>query len=196
MFPEATVVGKGQNLRVQHGDDSGLWVEFYFNKVHEKPFVRIRVPGDNKTEWDHPVKEKEKVRWAKQWEAFQQQRSQFGNATMIEQWGVLTDDQIRNLKAFNVQTVEQLAAINDGVISKMGPGARELVRKANAWIEGSAAQAKEEALQKALAVADDKLAAQALQLQQMQEQLQQLMQAAPAQEKQKRPYNRKVKETA
>lgn len=191
MFPETTVTGKGQNLRVQHGDDSGLWVEFYYNKVHEKPFVKIRVPGDNKTEWDHPVKEKEKVRWAKQWEAFQQQRSQFGNATMLEQWGVLSDDQIRNLKAFNVQTVEQLASVNDGVISKMGPGARELVRKANAWIEGSAAQAKEEALQKALAVADDKLAAQALQLQQMQEQLQQLMQAAPAEAKQKRKYTRK-----
>lgn len=188
MFAETTVVGKGNQIQVVHGDDSGLWVEFYFNKVHQQPYVKIRVPGDNKTEWDKPVQEKHKRRFPKQWDAFNQQRSQFGDATMLEQWGVINDDQIRNLRSFNIQTVEQLAGLGDSQIEKVGPGARELVRKANAWIEGAASAAKEEKLQEALRSADDRIAALEAQIQQLH--------TAPVEAKQKRAYTRKTKEKA
>jgi hypothetical protein len=193
MFAESTVVGKGTNLQVKHGDDSGLWVEFYNNKIHQRPFIKVRVPGDNKTEWDRPVKEKDKQRFSKQWEAFNQQRSQYGEQTMLEQWEGLNDGQIRNLKAFNVQTVEQLANLTDGLIDRVGMGTRDLVRKANAWIESASSQAKEQALSRALQASEDKLALQAQQIAEMQAQMQSLLTASP-EAKPKRAYTRKPKE--
>ena len=193
MFAETTVVGKGNNLKVIHGDDSGLWVEFYHNKIHSKPFIRIRVPGDTKTEWDRPVSEQDKERFNRQWEAFNQQRSQYGEQTMLETWEGLNDGQIRNFKAFNVQTVEQLANLTDGLIDKVGPGTRELVRRANAWIESTTAAAKEAALTKALQQSEDRIALQAQQIADLQSQMTQLLQA-PVEAKPKRAYTRKPKE--
>jgi len=64
MYAEATVVGRGTNLRVEHGSDDNLLIRFYFNKIAELPYVKINVPGDNKTEWDMPVKDEHKARWA------------------------------------------------------------------------------------------------------------------------------------
>jgi hypothetical protein len=193
MFAESTVVGKGNNLHVKHGDDNGLWVEFYFNKIYQQPFVRIRVPGDTKSEWDRPVKDKDKERFSRQWEAFNQQRSQFGEQTMLESWEGLNDAQIRNLKAFNIQTVEQLAQLTDGVIDRVGMGTRELVRKANAWIESNNGAVKEAALVAQLNQRDAQIEVQAQQIAQLQEQMQQLL-SAPVEAKPKRAYTRKPKE--
>ncbi len=193
MFAEAEVVGKGTALHVKHGDDSGLWVEFYTNKVHQQPFIKIRVPGDAKTEWDRPVKEKDKQRFSRQWEAFNQQRSQFGEQTILEQWDGISDDQKRGLKMFNIQTVEQLANLTDGLMDRVGMGTRELVRKANAWIESTASEAKEIALRKELQARDDQLAIQAQELEKLKEQMKQVL-SAPVEAKPKRAYTRKPKE--
>ena len=134
-FPTATVSGKGNNLHVSHGSDDGLFVRFYFNKIYDKNFVKINIPGDSKTEWDRPVLESDKMRFQKQWDAFINQQSQFGSQMMLKDWECISEAQVSFYNARNVQTVEQLAVMTDSMITSCGMGTRELVRKAQGYME-------------------------------------------------------------
>jgi hypothetical protein len=52
----------------------------------------------------------------------------------IKGWGVLSPAQQSNLIAMNVLTVEDLAAVNDEGLRRIGMGASELRTKAKAWL--------------------------------------------------------------
>jgi hypothetical protein len=56
------------------------------------------------------------------------------NGTAIKGWGVISPAQQETLTRMNILTVEDLAAINDEGIKRVGMGAIELRRKAGAWL--------------------------------------------------------------
>lgn len=175
MFPTATVTGSGQNLHVVHGDDSGLFVRFYFNKVHEKHFVRINIPGDAKTEWDRPVSELDKMRFQKQWQLYQSEQNQYGNQIMLKDWDAINEGQRQHLNAHNVQTVEHLASMSDGMAVSCGMGTRELVRKAQAYIAEMASKRQVELANEELAKRDAQIQSQAFELKKLQDQVAELV---------------------
>ena len=158
MFPTATVTGSGNSLHVVHGDDSGLYVRFYFNKVHEKHYVRINIPGDSRTEWDRAATEQDKMRFSKQWELYKNQQNQFGTETMLKDWDAITEGQVRELNARNVQTVEQLAQMIDSMILACPMGTRDLVRKAQGFISDMASKRQMELANQELSKRDTKIA--------------------------------------
>jgi hypothetical protein len=158
MLAEATVTGRGTNLHVSHGTDENLLVRFYFNKVHERDFVKINIPGDNKTEWDQPVREIDKRRFQRQWEAYKAQQSQFAGEVTLEDSGLFEESKIISYKAFNIQTVDQLAKLNDAFISKIGMGARDDVRKANSFLAEQQERGKQIILERELQLRDEKIA--------------------------------------
>lgn len=162
------IVGNGNHLHVKHGDDKGLIVRFYFNKVFEKDYVKINVPGDAKTEWDRPVKPDDYKRFPHQFQQYKAQQSQFGGQTTLEAWEVLGEAQINSLKSFNVFTVENLSQVQDGLVDRMGHGTRELVKRARVWLEEQKQKHNEQVLLSEISKRDVKLEALEKAIQEMQ----------------------------
>lgn len=146
-FSDAQVHKSGNQLHVTHGDDAELHVEFRMEAVHQghksavegrpiyedAPFIRIMFPGDRTKTVDRPVNDTDKQRFPRQWEAFQKQEEQVASGTPITEWPPVSKSQALELKALNIHTVEQLAAISDSACDSF-LGARGLREKANAWL--------------------------------------------------------------
>jgi len=60
--------------------------------------------------------------------------------TSVRAWGFLSPAQTENVINAGILTVEELADANENAMSRIGMGARELVKKAKAWLEGANAQ--------------------------------------------------------
>lgn len=146
-----TVVGNGNNLRVQHGTDAGLYVQFYMEAIKDeessekqgrqifvdREFIKIIPVGDKNTVVCRPVNLKDdgvmppdNVRWPSQYAAFKNQQIQVNEGTPVEELPWLSKSQAMMFKSVNVHTVEQLAAVSDTNLSNLGMGARELREKA------------------------------------------------------------------
>ena len=143
-----TITKRGNSYDVRHGDDRELIVEFVKEAVrnnfkseqagHEvyedRDFVWIRFAGDRTRELKKPVTEEHRQRWPVQWARYQAQEAQVNEGLPLEEWAAISKSTALNLKGQNVFTVEQLSAIGDHVIDKLGMGARELRKKAQAFL--------------------------------------------------------------
>lgn len=153
----------GQNVAMaSHGDDAGLFAEFRMEAVQnhaksraearavfeEVPFITILFPGDKTKKVDRPVKLEDDVdgpsdltRFPRQWARFQAQEKQAADGLPVEQWSPLSKSQALELKAMNVHTVEQLAALPDTALTWLG--ARDLKAQAQTWLDKAEAHAVE-----------------------------------------------------
>lgn len=71
------------------------------------------------------------------YEAWQKSEEVPIEGTSVKNWSVASPAQIEMLLRLHVRTVEQLAAANEDVISKLGMGGRNLVDKAKAYVQQS-----------------------------------------------------------
>ncbi|AIV65800.1 hypothetical protein [Burkholderia pseudomallei] len=147
---------QGNQLHVSHGDDSGLFVEFSLEPIHQEaesekqgrpiykdvPHIRIHFAGDRTKMIFRPVKMQDDQqgpsdprRFPRQWAAFQEQRSQVQEGMPLEHWPPLSRSEVLSMKAMHIHTVEQLAAMTDSNLSWLG--ARELRDKAAAWLKNA-----------------------------------------------------------
>ena len=78
------------------------------------PFVTIISPGDTKNVPDTKVLDEHRQRWPRQWEAFEKGLEQPINGTPINQWPILNNAQVAELKALNIHTIEEMASLSDG----------------------------------------------------------------------------------
>ena len=53
-------------------------------------------------------------RWPRQWEAFEKGLEQPIDGTPINQWPILNNAQVAELKALNIHTIEEMASLSDG----------------------------------------------------------------------------------
>lgn len=102
---------------------------------HQVPYVKILVPGDNKNIVDRPVKDEHKKRWPRLWQRFEETQSNVIEGTPIDQWPFLNVAQVAEMKAMNIQSVEQLANLSDGGLEKIGMGARALQKRAQDFLK-------------------------------------------------------------
>lgn len=140
--------GTGMNFNAGNAEDRGVFAEFYMNPVINnrktedagRPifddilYVRIRTPGDRRTEVDRQAKEDDKRRFAYQWAQYQQGATQATSGTPLEEWPLMTPATVRNLKALNISSVEELAGVTDGNLQQVGMGARALRDQAIAYL--------------------------------------------------------------
>ncbi|PXW28255.1 chromosome partitioning protein ParA [Paraburkholderia caballeronis] len=152
-FATPKVIEHGNQLHVQHGDDSRLYVEFEMRPVHlqfesekegrpiykDLPYINIHFPGDRTKQICRPVKmtddaygPADPTRFPRQWAAFQAQKEQVQEGTPVEQWGPLTRSQAMELKGMRIHTVEQLSSLPDSALTWLG--ARELRDQAKSWL--------------------------------------------------------------
>jgi hypothetical protein len=152
-FAPATIVQRGNNLQVTHGDDSKLFVEFTMEAIHQEfesekqgrpifkdvPHIRIHFPGDRTKQIFRPVKMEgsaqmpgDPERFPRLWGQFIAKAEQVQTGTPVEEWPPLTKSQAMEFKAMHIHTVEQLAGIADNNLTWLG--AREMREKARSWL--------------------------------------------------------------
>ncbi|MFZ4761278.1 MAG: hypothetical protein ACOYK8_00480 [Alphaproteobacteria bacterium] len=130
--------------------------------------VHILIPGDKTTEIDRPVEEVDKLRWPEAYKRFQEGSEPPISGTPLQQWTALSASQVAELTALNIRTVDDLAAMNDGLLSRIGPGGRSLKEKAVSFLNAAIDQAETARLHAILEARDADISV-------LKEQLKQLM---------------------
>lgn len=154
----------------------GLLVEFFMDAVHlkaksdregrnifeDREHVRIIPIGDNKTVNIREATDQDRQRFAEEYAVFKKGTEGAFVGTPLKQWPTMLPSQIKLLEHFNVYTVDQLAELDDIAINRIGPGTRDLVEKAKAFI----AKAKSTADAQHFAVENERLRSEMAQMQQ------------------------------
>lgn len=110
--------------------------------------IMLEYPGNNLQNFIHrfsPNEEKNSQwprRFARQWEAFKNQREQVPEGTPIEHWPPIDKKRVLELKAMKIYTVEQIAALSDIHGENMGLDWRKLRDLAKATVEPNVALAE------------------------------------------------------
>lgn len=137
----------------------GVFVEFYMEAVEFKaesekegrpvfkeiPFIRIQHPGDRNNVLEVAVTDHYKEKFAREWREFESRGQNEVVGMPLSQWPQITKSQVKEAEYFGIRTVEQLAAVNDGAIQKIGMGWRELRNKAQAYLDIAAGTADQTA---------------------------------------------------
>lgn len=154
----------------RHRGDENLYVMFYKGHVEDREaslkegrpifkdseFIKIIVPGDKNNIIDRTVREEDKRRFPKQYQAFRNNEEEYISGTPLENWQYLSSAQVAELKYFGVRTVEQLANVNDSTGQNFS-GFNKLKKKAAEYIEASASDAPLVQLQAELEERDQKI---------------------------------------
>ena len=142
MFAEGKIIQSNSDVKqVSYGDDSGLFVEFYWREVkneakslaegrpifESKEYIKIMAAGDKTKNWDRPVQKtsngtapSDLDRFPRQWAMFQRQEVQVTEGTPVTEWPQITRADAAMLKSMNIHTIETLAAMSDTNIGFMG----------------------------------------------------------------------------
>jgi hypothetical protein len=97
-------------------------------------FVKIIVPGVVTNVHVKIVGPAEKARWPREYEAFRVGLEQPVEGTPIEEWPILTRAMVKELKHFEIRTVEELSVISDVAVQNIGMGGRDLRAQAKAYL--------------------------------------------------------------
>nr|CRH05489.1 conserved protein of unknown function [Candidatus Magnetococcus massalia] len=164
--------------------DQRTYVEFFYKPIEnkaksresgrpifeEREYVKIIMAGSRDI-FITPVREVDRKRFAAQYEAFKEGGNCEESGTPLHQWPALGVSQVAELKALNIHTVEQLAALDDHGMQNIGMGARELVAKAEVFIRSAKDAAAAEQLGVELKERDDRIAQLESQLKELAERL-------------------------
>lgn len=177
MFTSPKITEIGNSVHVNYGNDNGLYPIFSIEAVKDEEesikqgrdifkdveWVTIHIVGDNLTQVSRPVNAQDKMRFKPAYDAFKNQGIQLNTGTPLTEWSLVGKAMALNLKSLNIHTVEQLAAVADGNLTWMG--ARELQKKAIAWLESakqnagiSSLQAKNESLEREMEALKNQMA--------------------------------------
>jgi len=160
--------------------DSKLYVTFYVRPIknafrseqegrpifEEREYIKIIVPGDSKTTVDCPVTDEFRGRFEKQYEKFKKGLAQAVEGTPLEMWPQMTVGLCAELKAMNISTVDQLAALDDSKAQKI-MGSHELRRKAQLFLSAAKGEAENNKITAELQKRDDEIALLKMQMQQL-----------------------------
>ncbi len=97
-------------------------------------FVNILTPGDTKSMPRQKVTNYHRQKYAPWYDAWRRGLEMSPDGSPLEMWPMMTPAQVRELKAKNVFTVEQLANLADGNIQQIPMGAT-MKLKAIAWLK-------------------------------------------------------------
>ena len=106
----------------------------------EVPYIKIMVPGDKDNIIQRPVRDQDKMRFPKQWQAFEANEEAPISGTPLSEWAFVNRGQVEELKFFGIRTVEDLANMPDSQSNKF-MGINALKQKAKAFIEDAKMQA-------------------------------------------------------
>jgi hypothetical protein len=143
----------------------------------ERELVQLLIPGSpNQPTFE--VNDEYRKRWPTQYEQFKKGLEPALNGTPLEQWPILNRSMVLELKALQIFTVEQLAALSDVHLQQIKMAGRRLRDLAQAYLDDSKHEAlltevtrRNEELETRLAEQDAKIASQDELLQRLSSQL-------------------------
>ncbi len=107
--------------------------------------VEIFLPGNPWTQPVHNVTDEHRSRWPREYELFRQGMEQTAAGTPLAEWPILNRAQVLELKAIQLQTVEEMAELSDHACQR-AMGLTQLRAKARAYLDDAAAMALTEQL--------------------------------------------------
>ena len=134
-------------------DESGVIPRFFMKEVllgaksqelgrevyEDREHIEIRIKGQDKGIYSDLVRPEHIRRFPIAYAAFKAGKEAPVVGTPIEQMAGVGPAMVHNLRGLNIRTIEDLAAISDeNALSAIGMGARELVTRAKAWVNGKA----------------------------------------------------------
>lgn len=137
----------------QQEDERGVIPRFFMKEVllgakseaekrpiyEDREHIEIKIKGQDKGIFCDLVRDAHRKRFPLAYAAFKAGREVAIIGTPIEQMAGVGPAMAHNLRGLNIRTVEDLAGISDeNALSSIGMGARELVNRAKAWIQGKA----------------------------------------------------------
>ncbi len=144
----------------------------------DKEYVRILCSGEPTSIVDRCASELDKERFAKAYQQFKAGDQQIGQGTPLAMWPPLGPAECETLKARQVFTVEQLAALPD--VSAAGLGMlRRRVQEARDWLAAAAKAAPITEMRAELEGRDQKIAAMGEEMAALKAQLAELSARAP-----------------
>ena len=96
--------------------------------------VKIQVPNQQDCV-PRPIQEKDKTRFPKSWDAYVTGKEAVEDGFPLEQWPQLTSGELKVCHANMMKTVEQLAAVADAGLHRLGQGATGLKARAKKFLE-------------------------------------------------------------
>jgi hypothetical protein len=96
-------------------------------------FIRKTVPGAQ-SPFEREKWESDEREFSAAWRAYLEQREIPLNGTRIEDWGILSAEQVADYKAVNIRTIEEVATLNDGQVHMLGLGAMALREQAKVYL--------------------------------------------------------------
>lgn len=99
----------------------------------DKEYVEIRVKGQKNSSFSRPVKESDKTDFTNAWNAFKNNQVDFNIGTPITMLPGVTPAIALELKAVAINTIEDMASINDAEIMNIR-GGRMLHQRAKAYL--------------------------------------------------------------
>lgn len=97
-------------------------------------YVRILYPGDNTQCHETPVTDKHRSEFAEVYRKWKENGQIVHEGTPLDSWPAMTPARIREMNALNIFTVEHIAGLDDSRIQRVGMGARELKKQAEAFL--------------------------------------------------------------
>lgn len=170
MFDESGIMYPGTQAS---DDDKRLFVTFSqearldkratvqdgINRYKNVEFITIRIPGDKTVSIHRPVVASDKVRFPLQYAAFKNSTGAAVVGTPLTMLLGITPARAKELEYFNVRTVEQLAAMPDGVGGAQMMGIQSLRQAAQAFVAAQKEQAPLLKVQAELTERDNQIAA-------------------------------------
>lgn len=99
--------------------------------------IRMIIPGDPGNQVVRRVRENDKKRFAKAWEAFENEAKISSEGTPIDDWPRLRSREVAGLKHLGIYTVEQLSNLSDANLANLGMGGQILRDQAKAFLEAA-----------------------------------------------------------
>ncbi len=98
--------------------------------------IQVISPGDRTNIVHREVMDIDKRMYPERWKAFKEHRDQdAATGTLLSDVTWIKGSQRKEADYFKIRTVEQLAAISDGNLQRLGPGWIELRALAQSWLK-------------------------------------------------------------
>lgn len=106
-------------------------------------YIHKVVPFKEKDSIRRPARDKDKQDYPQQYQAYQDREKYEAEGTTIQNWNFPNESQVKMLSSQGIKTVEQVAALGDDSLSRMGHNARTLRDTAKKFImQGDAADSR------------------------------------------------------
>jgi hypothetical protein len=148
-YDQQEVSRQGWGIANSGPNDNQLMVGFYKRSVlnrfkssqqgtpvHEgRDFIKIQHPGESLNVVDREVTDQDKHRWPQKWEAYIKNVAQVPDGIPLSLLYPSKPEIVETLRGYNIQTVQQLAALSGHAISTVGMGCQEWVNAAAAYMK-------------------------------------------------------------